>query len=901
MMDALRRIRFRFVTLFRRKQFEAEMAEEMRSHLAFEAAARREQGLDEAEAWSGARRAFGGFEQNKERCRDEARFVFLEQLVADVRYAARALAKSPSFTITAVLTLALGIGVNAALFSVVNMVALRPLPVKDPDSLVKISGRDARGRPQSAFSYTEYLRYRQEAGALESVIAFTTARWSFESETAAQPDPERDDRGPGRVPVAFVSDNYFDVLGGPIQIGRGFRPEEMRPGASPVIVLSNLFWETRFNRDPDVIGRAFTMDQKRVTVIGVAAPEFSGHEAVPPAGWLPLPTWSNRADDYGPTGPQDFGVIGRLKAGMNEEMAKADLDVIAARLASEFPGERAKSSVRLERGLRFLNLMRTAQGSRFVSLVVFGFGLVLVIACTNVTNLLLARGVARQSEIGIRLTLGADRLRIVRQLFTENVLLCFLGAVLGLGLATWTLQLLLPVVVSRLPTDWGFETRHLPFFDTVPDRRVLGFTALLTLGATLVVGMLPAWHASGANLIAAVRNEGTAFGRRLTASGLRKLLVIVQVAIALTLLSCAGVLVRNLVSRQKADVGYDAHAVFGVTLTPERMVQDWGQKFRQALETLRTVPGVAAVGVASPAPLQGQRGTQIRAASDPTGSPTRYALTSQVSDGFFDTFRIPLLRGRAFAPSELHSGVQAVVVSEALARDLWPGQDALGRTFSEQVSGDVFRECEVVGVARDIMMQPFHDERRVVYHPAQLDVWRGAALFVRPREASAPALAEIVRAARSAGFDLQFERRYSFLVEYFLLPSYAFAVASAALGALALGMASVGLYGLMTFSVNQRVREIGIRMALGAAGGKVVTLFLRQGLRLVAVGLVLGLIGGSIFTVALGKMLYGFIEPFDPVAFGAVTLLFILIALLACWLPARRATNVDPMVALRAE
>lgn len=869
-------------------------------------------GLSLEEACQAARRDFGGVTHFAEQARDEQRSLWVEQLVQDLRYAVRSLAKSPAFTFTAVVTMGLGMGVNAALFSVVNMVGLRPLPVKDPENLVVIAGRTARGGDRSGFGYTEYLDYRAGNRTLEGLLAINgrnVGNASFEDEGAEQADPARDGRGSNVVTIRWVSDNYFTVLGGPLQFGRAFRPDDATPGALPVIVLSHLFWQRRYHGDPQVIGRTVMINRQATTVIGVAVAEFSGHEAVPPAGWLPLSAWSRRPADYAVGGPEAFTLIGRLKSGITEQQAEADLDTIAARRAAEFPGENAKVTLQLERGLYFINLahMASGKGAVFLSLLLFGFGLVLVLACTNVANLVLARGVTRGSEIGVRLSLGASRGRIIRQLLTENLLLCVAGAALGLVLATWTLQLLLPVVVSRLPNDWAIDTRQLAFFRTTPDLHVLGFTALLILGALLVTGLLPAWHASGRNLIAASSNESHLLVGRLTPSRLRKLLVIVQVAISLTLLSCAGLLTRDLIARQKLELGFDAQAVFavGLALNPGSTPSDGA--FRQALAAVRAIPGVAA-GVASPAPLRGGQFTRVRTAG---GIELRVA-SSSISEGTFAAFGIPLRSGRTFREYELHSTSHLVVVSETLARRLWPGGNPLGQTFaiSEEYWGtrerpappEAFRVCEVIGVAGDIQMSPQSDNHELIYLPIPLDVLTGGAtVYVRPREVTAASLAEIVSAAKAAGFNLQFDRRYSYWVESTTLPYYAFAITSASLGLLALGMASVGLYGLMTFSVQRRVREIGVRMALGATADHVVRLFVREGLGLVAVGLGLGLVGGGLFALALSRITAGFFNAFDPVAFAAVTLLFGVIAAFACWLPARRATKVDPLVALRTE
>lgn len=887
------------------------MNAEMRGHLDRLVERNLAAGMPPDEARHAALRAFGGMAQFAEQARDERGSPWFEQIWQDMRYAVRSMKKAPSFTFTAVLTLALGIGVNAALFSVVNMVALRPLPVEDPDSLVTLVGRDAKGGMRRGFSYLEYQDYRDGNRSLDGLLAIALARWSFDGKPTAQSGSESAAPVAAMVPVQLVSENYFSGLGGGLQLGRTFRPEEARLGALPVMVLSNLFWESRLHRDPNVVGSTLIFNRRMVTVIGVASPEFSGHDAVPPAGWLPLSAWSSNLSDYGPKGPAEFGVIGRLKPGVAEAQAKSDLSVIAVRRAAEFPDDAAKMAIQLERGLYFIKLTGSAESTRFVGLVLFGFGLVLVIACTNVANLLLARGIARQQEIGVRLMLGAGRGRIVRQLLAENVLLCVFGAILGLGLSTWTLQMLLPVVMGRLPSDWALETRHVPFFSVLPDARVLGFTALLTLGATLAAGLFPAWSASGTNPLASSRGQGAVFAGRLSLSRIRKLLVIVQVAISLTLLSCAGLLARNLFARQNADIGYNAAGVFGVALMPNPAIADQSAAVRQALETVRAIPGVAASTMASPAPLRGIMQTRIRPPGYASGKPDLKVLGSFITDGFFDTFEIKLLQGRVFRESELHSASRVIVISETLARELWPGQNAIGQTLDisedrwstreRPAPADTFRACEVIGVVRDIMMEAIQDDRRVAYLPMPLNVLAGGPVYVRPRQASAATMAEITREAKARGIELMFEQRHSFWVDFLLLPFHALAVVSAALGILALVMASVGLYGLMTFSVNQRIREIGIRMALGATGANVVGLFVRQGMRLVAFGLALGLGGGALFALALSKILYGFIEGFDPGAFFVVGLLFTALALLACWLPARRAVKVDPLRALRAE
>jgi putative ABC transport system permease protein len=446
-----------------------------------------------------------------------------------------------------------------------------------------------------------------------------------------------------------------------------------------------------------------------------------------------------------------------------------------------------------------------------------------------------------------------------------------------------------------------------------PDWRVIGFTVLLTLVAVLAAGLLPALHAGGTDLISTLKNDGTVFGRKLSQSRLRNLLVISQVAVCLMLLSCAGLLARNLIELRKVDAGFDPHAIFLVDATPRTAVPDRRMAAGQAVELLNSLPGVVAASLAAEAPLLGRSSANTLAR--PSGSlgavaPIEKIQSFRVGQEFFRTFGIPVLRGRAFTAVEMELGARAVVVSESTARRWWAGGDAVGKTLTIDAGvlgvagaqrGVDFVECEVVGVVRDVLSRVDSNDRGVVYLPFPSGPPAPAAILLRPRSDSPAALADLAQAAEAAGFTLQFRVRLSDFLTEQMLPFYGLAVLSGALGGLALLMASVGIYGVMAFGVNQRVREIGIRIALGATARNVAGLFVRQGMRLVAAGIVAGLIGGALFALLLAKVLFGLSGAFDPVAFGGVTLIFTAVALVACWLPARRAAKVDPMVALRAE
>ena len=911
-MNRIRGVLHRFAGLFRRRTIEAELSEELRGHLEELIERKRAAGMSSDDARYAALREFGPIAQIEERARDERRSVWGEQVWQDLRYSVRALRKTPAFTLTAVLTLALGIGVNAALFIAYNAAALSSLPVRDPEALVKIFGEESRGGAfLPNFSYPEYLDYRDSTQALSGIAAINEAQ-AFLNDTATKaPDPLLSGREPGSVSVAFVSDNYFDVLGTEMRLGRTFLPEENRaPGAAAVAVLSHLFWETHFSRDPNVLGKTVSLGRGIYTVVGVTTAEFTGHHPAPPAMWIPLMMWS-KPENYEKRDVGAFRLIGRLRPGVTEAQAKADLDVIAARVAQLHPRTEAKNFVRLERGMRLIDIPLNARTVAAMTPVVLGFALVLVIACTNVANLLLARGVKRQQEIGVRLTLGASRGRIVRQLLVENLLLCTIAAVVGVVLAVWTLEILRPLILSELPADAQFNARVFRFLTLGLDFRVVAFTVLMAGIAALGAGLLPALHASRADLFAAVKNDGSTFGRRLSQSRLRNLLIIAQVAVCLTLLSCAGLLVRNMIELREFDLGYNPDILFevGQRSTPGTSIPLHLQRRAEA-ETLREMPAVAAAcQLLGPIVSNGFTTPVKNAGGGEAVAPTE-ANFSFVSPDFFDTFTLPLQRGRAFGWSEIDADARVVVVGERLAQQLWPGEDAVGRTlavsdaalaFPQRARGSGFRDYTVIGVARDIRTGIWDTARGFVYLPLTAPYAARSAIFIRPRGDSSAALGEIARAAEAQGRTLQFRRRLGDAIEMQKLPFRGLAALSGALGGLALLMAVVGLYGVMAFSVAQRSREIGIRMALGATTGKVVQHFVRQGMRLVSVGMALGLGGGVLFALLLRKIMFGLGGPFDAMAFGAVTLILGAVALLACWLPARKASRVDPMIALRTE
>jgi predicted permease len=902
--------------LVRKEKIDAEMTEEMRHHLELQSEVNVRAGMKPAEARDAAQRQFGNVGSIQELARAQRCWVGLEQFRKDLQYAARSLRRTPSFTITAVLTLALGIGVNAALFAAYNAIALRALPVKDPDKLVRISGQSGKLASFPNYSWSDYVDYRDNNRVLSELAAVWPSIVNVGEGAGVAVDPLIDVRGAGTAVVQNVSNNYFAVLGADWALGRGFSPEENRaPGDGAVIVLSHYYWMRRMQGDPGVLGETIKLRGKPYTVIGVTAEGFNGDQPAPPLGWVPIMNILRNQDLIAPNF-KPIQLLGRLRPGVTEQQAKADLEQIAARLAEAGGEEGGGDRVKLERGMRFLAIPNNPKMLAAAAPILFGFGMVLLIACMNVANLLIARSVTRQQEIGVRLTLGASRSRMLRQLFTENLLLCVLGAVAGLGFAIWTLELLKPVLLGYLPPDWAFEARRWFFLDFTPDFRVAAFTAVMALVAAVGAGLLPALQASRADLVSSLKNNGTALGQRLGQVRVRNRLVVLQVAISLMLLSCAGLLVRNMVALRHPHPGFDPEPVFLVNVVWRNMAaatdsQSRDLALREAVEHLRALPGVASATLAQWGPLLGGPETKMTVLSRTGGQPTAKAgRFCFMTDGFIDTFGLQLLRGRGFTGQEVMADQRFLVISESAAKEFWPGEDPIGQSLAlredlfvsaTRPARDSLRQFQVIGVVADVQSNLMDQKHVYVYVPRAPGVVQNGAIWARPQGNTAATLASIAKQADAAGLRLQMERRLSANIVEQRLPFVGLSALSGLLAGLALVMASVGIYGVMAFSVNQRVREIGIRAALGATAENIVGLFVRQGFRLISVGVVTGLGAGIGFSLLLPKILFGSSGAFDPLTFGIVTAIFTAVALLACWLPARRAAKVDPMVALRAE
>jgi putative ABC transport system permease protein len=805
----------------------------------------------------------------------------IADLWQDLRYGVRMLRKHPGFTTVAVLTLALGFGVNTALFTMLDIV-WRSLPVKEPETVVELFlGRNY-------FSIPDYVYFRDQTQTLSGLTASASRRLVLINQAAPEESQE--------ITAEFVSDNFFSVLGAAPALGRTFTPEESRtPGSEPVVVLSHGLWQRRFGGDPKILGQTLRLGEARYVIIGVMARDFIGFGLTKfnniSQVWLPLM-------DSGRVG---LRLCGRLKPGRTMEEAGAEMTLLTSRLNRD-PDLDPKAKVRR------VALTGALDGSNGIesALVMLPFALVLLIACANVANLLLARAATRQKEIGVRLCLGASRARLIRQLLTESFLLAGLGASAGLLLSWWGLKAVVASGALPLPS----EILDLVAAYLNPNIRVLTYTFILSLGASLAFGLVPALSTTRADLATAIKDEGAATGQRgalLGRSRLRNGLVVAQVALCLVLLIATGLLLRGL-NRLQANLGFDTEEV--LVLNMVRWCKSVGpirtQQFQAELTArLEALPGVQRVSRAINAPPGGYQDITITPGGENgAGQPLR-GRRNVVTPDYFDTVGIPIVRGRGFTEEEARGGSAVVVVTEATARHLWPNQEPLGQLLRLGANAST---AQVIGVARDAQNRVFgridplflyipFDQRHESEQPLVLVRTSGNAEAIQPR------VREVAQALEPT-LILQGYRTYTLADSVARISvvggARMLSALFAGLGLLALLLAAVGLYGVLTYSVSQRTREIGIRMALGANRRDVVWLVLRQGMKLVGIGIALGMAGGAAASRVLSSMLFG-LSPLDPIAYVSVSLFLAAVALLATYLPARRAASVDPMAALRHE
>ena len=870
-----------------RRRAERELQEEIDAHLEMETLEKIADGLSREEARYAAHRALGSVVLATEDSRAWWGFRRLEELSQDLRYGARMLMKRPGFTLVAALTLGLGIGANTAIFSLVNAVLLRPLPVARPEQVVTLNfGAPGRG-VFPLIGYPEYTDYRDRNQALAGLAAMGMAQVSLSNNGINE-----------RILGIHVTGNYFSLLGVGAALGRVIAPEDdLTPGGHPVVMLSYQCWQQRFGADPQIIGRSLLISGRNYTVIGVTPPEFRGTElAFTPELWFPMMMMPGLEMGRGPLKGRASPVstIGRLKEGVSWEQAESALNLIAAQLEREYPQADQGRIVVLTRPGLFGAAMRSAV-LRFTAVATGVVALVLLLACTNLVNMLLARAAERRREIAVRLAIGAGRARLLRQLLTESALLALLGGALGLALAYCAVGL----ARFRMPVVFGFTPIELHL-----DWRVLVFTLALSLLTGILFGLLPGLQATRPDLIPALKNESSVGGHR--GSRLRNALVVAQMSLSLVLLLCAGLALRGLQRAQQIDPGFNPEQAVEVSfdLGLQQYDRERGREFqRQALERVRSLPGIQAAALTAHPPLtsgeSGGRAIFIQGDEPKPATQAPIALTTSISLDYFRTMETRLLQGRDFTAQDDAQSPPVAIVNEAFARRFWPGENPIGKRFNFTTG----KWIEIVGVAQNGKYSSLAEQPKpFVYLPLAQNYESKVTLIARGAGDLNLLMAAIRNEIQGLDRNLPLYDARTMLehMELPLAPARVAATALGGFGALALMLATVGIFGVTSHAVTQRTREIGVRIALGASSKEIFKLIIGQGALLVGIGVGIGLGVAGLGTRLLANFLFG-LSALDPLTFVGVTALLTATAFLACFLPARRATKADPMVVLRQE
>ncbi len=810
----------------------------------------------------------------------------------DLRYAFRMLAKRPGFTAIAVITIALGIGANTSIFSIVNGVLLEPLPVQEPAELVTPDVISPRGFSIST-SIPNFRDWRDRNRTFES---FGLIMSTFRTLTGI-------DR-PEIIRVRFVLGDFFETLGVPPGRGRLIASEETWEGAAPIAVVTHHFWQNRLGGDPDVIGRTVTLDGEAFEVVGVMPPEFvfpsADSEVFVPMGYIAdRLCWDVRDCSQGSY------AIGRLGDGVTMEMAQADLD----RIHRELEAEEGEEVARPELGTLTEAFVGDVRAPILILMGAVGF--VLLIACANVASLLLSRAEGRRREMAVRTALGAGRGRVLRQLLTESVVLGLAGGALGIGLAFWGVRLLVPAVSDNIPSIM-IERIGL-------DYTVLAFTFVVAVGAGLLFGLAPALRASSQELVGDLKEGGRGGTGSKGHQRLRSGMVVAEVALSLMLLIGAGLLIQSLQQLQKVDKGFTADDIFTgrVSLPRSRYEEkeDAWRFFDRFLDRVESLPGVRTAALTQIVPLQGNSWEQgiIPEGTPPEPENFQSVLFYMVTPDYFETLGIPLLRGRGFTEADREGAPRIAIIDETMAEKFWPGEDPIGKrvSFETEEGGGPHGEGAriyrtVVGVVRNVRHYELESPARItIYVPKAQSgqAWTTAMHAVAKTSGDPLALTDLVR-RELAGLDPEVPLYRIETMEGYVRDALANTRLVSGLlsvfGAIALTLSAIGIFGVMSFSVVQRLREIGIRMALGAAAGDVVKMVTRQGLAVTLGGVLLGLFGAFALTRLLATVLFQ-VDPVEPLTYAGFSVFLIAVSLLAAYLPARRATRVDPAIVLREE
>jgi putative ABC transport system permease protein len=873
----LRELFHRLRASLRRGKTEREMDAEMRFHLEMETAENVRRGMNEEEARRVALRSFGGVEQVKEAYRDLCRFRLVEGIWQDIRFSARLLLKQPGFLAVAVLTLALGIGANTAIFTVVNGVLIRSLPYREPSQLVSIDGPGIKWEDPNSDECA--WGWRNRVKSFEQVAIFGAHEGGVNLTGAGEAE---------RIEALDVSANYFQTLGVSAIAGRFFGPEQERHENRWVAVISSRLWQRRFEGSTEAIGKTIQLNGKGFTIIGVAPPEVQYPTKLD--AWIPL-SFVLTPDNMVFNSPSaETGAFARLKSGVTLAEAQAEM---------KSHSERAKLDWIIGVDSLFEGLIGEVR--RALMLLMAAAGFVLLIACANVANLLLARGATRRKELAVRAALGAGRGRLIRQSLSESLMIGALGGLAGLMLAVWLQRLLL-----------AFSPPEIPRLDEITlDYHALAFNEALALLTGMMVGLLPAIQGSKVDLIESLKDDVQKLGNGASALSLKSALIAGEIALSLVLLIGAGLLLRSMTKVLSVDAGFERENVLSVSLAlplaqylrEPTKVPDF---YRRLIEQVSAIPGVKAAGATSKIPLSREEmlnmGFEVEGRPRPPRFSESFAAHFSVSPGYFKAMGIPLLQGRAFTEADCLQASPVLIINETMARRVFPDGNAMGKRVKvswgyPQVPLEIIG---VVGAARTFGLEK--EPMREIFLPYQQGGIQPTTLAIRTvgdPMAIASAVREAIRRLDEnlPPYDIK-------TIEQRVADSVAprrFIVSLMSLFALlALALAATGIYGVLSYLVAQRTREIGIRMALGATAGAVLRLILKQGLILIFVGATVGLAGAFALTRLIRTMLFG-VSATEPSVFVGAAILLLLTALLAAYVPGRRATKVDPLVALRHE
>jgi macrolide transport system ATP-binding/permease protein len=920
--------------LFLRRRLYGELSEEIREHLEEKVEELVARGMSREEARYVARREFGNVTLFEEDGRGVWRWAWAENILMDLRYGLRMLRKSRGFTVVAVLTLAIGIAANTAVFTAFDAVFLRPRATADPERLARVY-RSTRSNAYGALSYPDYLFFREHSRSFSDVFLLSYGMGVTSSDFSTIEATS----GPGiagalgfKLPqllpgsarpigCGFVSGNYFAALGARPMLGRLLAPADDQRGAPPVVMLSGNFWQRQFRSNPTIVGSILHLNGVAFTVIGVTPMDYLGIADTVPEVWVPV----NAKLQLG-TPPEEFTdrkttsgwVEGRLRPGVTLADAEAELNVLMTELRAADPKFETDSAMRVISGKTYAQPL-DPQSWALVAVTMSAVGLLLLIACCNVASLLLARAAARQREIALRISLGAGRIRLLQQLLTESSLIALLAGAAGLPLAWWMLRILVLQIAASLPSFWGSIALQID-----PDKRVLAYTVGISLLTGVVFGLTPALQSVKKDLNSGLKNEGNVFGRRIRRSWLRGGLIAGEIAAALVLLVCSVLLLRGSQRGLTIDPGFDNNNVIFMEVqeppanvlrrnTPEQLTQELAT-------AMRNVRGVTAVSRASRGPLAA--GNRFVAAAPartktltggPSESETPDAGYSFIDSDYFQTLSIPFVRGRDFTRDEVEGNARVAIVSEALARRFWPGEDPIGKLLrvgtpqpAMSFPGEYapyISSTQVIGVVRDVRSLGLREvDGPYIYLPLDRSRWNSVLLVRAEKNPAAllPALGQEVRRLDANLPVIAGVLRTMISFDAYFVISRIGGVLASIVGILGLLLACMGVYGTVGYAVVQRTQEIGIRMALGADRRSVVSLILRDGLRPMAFGIIAGLLAAAGVSRVLSSFLFG-LSSLDVTSFGGVSVVLVGVALFASYMPARRAMRVDPMVALRYE